>query len=116
MNEDVVVSSFLLIPKLAGVLLDWATRHVTLRLLSTPMKRDLAGVGIVRLDRHGKCKDYTRVRGQKDFGPIGPNLSGLCMCGCGRKTKIVTKAIGDTVMGTVSSRHSSAAVQSPVSL
>ena len=29
---------------------------------------------------------------------IGPNPSGLCMCGCGRKTKIVTKAIDDTVM------------------
>ena len=23
---------------------------------------------------------------------IGPNPSGLCMCGCGRKTKIVTKS------------------------
>jgi len=40
----------------------------TLRLLSTPMKRDLAGVGIVRLDRHGKCKDYTASGGKKTSG------------------------------------------------
>jgi hypothetical protein len=28
----------------------------------------------------------------KRLAAIGPNLSGLCMCGCGRKTKIVTKS------------------------
>jgi hypothetical protein len=28
----------------------------------------------------------------KRLAAIGPNPSGLCMCGCGRKTKIVTKS------------------------
>jgi hypothetical protein len=28
----------------------------------------------------------------KRLAVIGPNPSGLCMCGCGRKTKIVTKS------------------------
>jgi len=28
----------------------------------------------------------------KQLAAIGPNPSGLCMCGCGRKTKIVTKS------------------------
>jgi len=28
----------------------------------------------------------------KQVGAIGPNPSGLCMCGCGRKTKIATKS------------------------
>jgi hypothetical protein len=29
---------------------------------------------------------------EKRLAAIGPNPSGLCMCGCGRKTKIVTKS------------------------
>jgi len=28
----------------------------------------------------------------KQVGAIRPNPSGLCMCGCGRKTKIATKS------------------------
>jgi len=34
---------------------------------------------------------FRRVVGNQ-VGLIGPNPSGLCMCGCGRKTKIVTKS------------------------
>jgi hypothetical protein len=31
------------------------------------MKRDLAGVGIIRINKHNQCRDYIAVRGQKDF-------------------------------------------------
>ena len=31
------------------------------------MKRDLAGVGIIRINKHNHCRDYISVRGQKDF-------------------------------------------------
>jgi hypothetical protein len=31
------------------------------------MKRDLKSVGIIRINAHEQCKDYIRVRGEKDF-------------------------------------------------
>lgn len=31
------------------------------------MKRDLSGVGIIRINTNNQCKDYIRVRGNKDF-------------------------------------------------
>jgi hypothetical protein len=31
------------------------------------MKRDLSGVGIIRINQYNQCKDYIRVRGHKDF-------------------------------------------------
>jgi hypothetical protein len=32
------------------------------------MKRDLKKVGIIRINKDGKCKDYIRIRGDKDHG------------------------------------------------
>lgn len=31
------------------------------------MKRDLQRVGIIRINKYGKCRDYIRIRGKKDY-------------------------------------------------
>jgi hypothetical protein len=48
---------------------------------------------VLRLSTRTVRAAVVRLRKDKQ---LGPNPSGLC--GCGQKTKIVTKAIGDTVM------------------
>jgi hypothetical protein len=44
-------------------LLDEACRPETLQLI----KKDLKGVGVVRIDAHNHCKDYVRTSGKEDY-------------------------------------------------